>query len=296
MQTVIITGCNGFIGKKLTKYLLDKNITVIGMDITENINNSDNFIFQKLDFKIDLSAILSNYKIDVLYHLAWCGVSTVDKNNPDKQFINIGLTYKILELANSIKVKKIVIPGSMSEFSRCVEPVTGNEVDSPSDLYAATKVAIRKISYQYCQKNNIDLNWLLITSVYGIGRNDSNLITSVIENLRNNKEVKTTKLEQKWDYIYIDDLLLAFFLIGERGERNLIYPVGSGEVKTLSEYVNIIASIMNKRDLIKVGEIPYKNDYIDNSILDISRLKRIGFINENHFETTIINIIKEMGL
>ena len=292
MQTVIITGCNGFIGKKLTKYLLDKNITVIGMDIIESAdNNCEKFTFQKLDFDLPLTDILSKYEIDVLYHLAWCGVSTADKNNPDKQFINIGLTYKILELANSLKIKKIVIPGSMSEFSRCTEPVTGYEKDSPSDLYAATKVAIRKIAYQYCLKNNLDLNWLLITSVYGSDRNDANLIKYVINSLKDNKEVRTTKLEQQWDYIHIDDLLNAFYLIGIKGKKNLIYPVGSGVAKHLKDYVECIASFLNKKNLLRIGDLEYKNKYIDNSIPDISELKKLGYVNVKAFEMEIKNMI-----
>lgn len=292
MKTVIITGCNGFIGKKLTKYLLDKNITVIGMDITESNNNCDRFIFQKFDFNLDLVSILSKHDVDVLYHLAWCGVSTIDKNNPDKQFVNINLTYKVLELANSLGVKKIVIPGSMSEFSRCTEPVTGEEPDSPSDLYAATKVAIRKIAYQYCEKNNLDLNWMLITSVYGMERNDANLITYVINNLKDNKEVKTTKLEQKWDYIHIDDLMLAFYLIGDKGETNTIYPVGSGEVMMLKEYVMIIARLIGKENLLGIGELQYKNKYIDNSIPDLHALSAIGYVSKGSFKDNITSIIR----
>ncbi|MCR4660958.1 MAG: NAD(P)-dependent oxidoreductase [Clostridia bacterium] len=295
MKNVIITGCNGFIGQKLTEYLLAKDITVIGMDIVKSKNNYNNFIFFELDFKQDFVRSLEKYKIDVVYHLAWCGVSTIDKNNPDKQFVNISLTYKVLELANFLKIKKIVIPGSMSEFSRYNSPVTGYEADSPADLYAATKVAIRKISYQYCLSNDLDLNWMLITSVYGPGRSDSNLIVSCINKILNNEVVETTKLEQKWDYIYIDDLINAFYLIGLKGKKNKIYPVGSNSVFALHDYVKIIFELMDYRNYDGIGKLPYKNNYIDNSIPNVNILiEDTGFKPKCSFKFGINKVIEEL--
>lgn len=292
MKTVLITGCNGFIGRKLTDYLLKKGIRVIGLDISEQcINNSELFTFMTLVFSSSLIESLKRFEIDVLYHLAWSGVSSTDKNNPDKQFLNIGLTYKVLELANALRVKKIIIPGSMSEFSKCSTPVSGYEEDSPSDLYAATKVAIRKIAYQYCEKNNLDLNWLLLTSVYGTDRKDSNLITTCIDSLKAGVPFECTKLEQIWDYIHIQDVLYAFFLIGEQGEKNAIYPVGSGESHPLNYYVNYIAKKMNKELLLKVGYIDYKTSFIDNSVPNIERLSKLGFVHKMSFESFLDSLL-----
>lgn len=294
MKKVIITGCFGFIGKKLVKYLLEKGIAVYGMDIrsADFFSDNQNFHFVKLDFDDNLAGYFENEHIDVLYHLAWNGVSTLVKNDPDKQFSNIPLVYKILELGKQIGVSKIVIPGSMSEFSRSSSPVTGYENDSPADLYAATKVAIRKIAYQFCLKNNIDLNWLLITSVYSEERKDANLITTCIQSLKEGRTFECTKLEQQWDYLHIDDLIQAMYLVGSKGERCLIYPVGSGEVHPLSYYVEMIGKKLHKEELLRVGSLPYKNNYIDNSIPDITRLKQLGFVNTRTFAAYIDEMIK----
>ena len=299
MKTVIVTGCNGFIGSKLVGFLLEKNLRVIGLDLNTSKIVNDNFYFYKLDLASNLIDLLVGYNADTLYHLSWNGVSTADKNNPDKQFFNIGLTYNILVLANNLGVKKIVIPGSMSEFSKNYTAVTGNERDTPSDLYAATKVAIRKIAYQFAEKNNVDLNWALITSVYGPGRNDNNLITSCIKNILSGKKVETTKLEQRWDYIYIDDLIKALYYIGEFGHKNSIYPVGSGEVHELGYYVDVIMKKMNCSDYSGIGIIPYKNEYIDNSIPNIELLQRdTSFVADNKFSDAIdvvINYFESLG-
>lgn len=285
MKKAIITGSNGYIGKKLTGFLLNQGIEVVGLDLfeCESFKKCPNYSFMPFTAieNIDIDSV------DVLYHLAWSGVSTDDKNDPNKQFMNIGLTYKVLEFAKKNNIKKVIIPGSMSEFSKYKEPVTGHEEDTPSDLYAATKVAIRKIAYQYVNKNDLDLNWLLITSVYSEERNDANLITSCIKSLKRHEAFKCTKLEQKWDYIHINDLIKALYLIGEKGEKSEIYPIGSGEVHELSYYIELIADKIGAKDLLKIGSLPYKGRYIDNSIPDVTKIKALGFHSTETFESYI---------
>ena len=51
---ILITGCAGFIGYHLSKYLIKKNINVIGVD---NINNYYDTKLKKIDLKIYLLQI-----------------------------------------------------------------------------------------------------------------------------------------------------------------------------------------------------------------------------------------------
>lgn len=292
MKTALVLGCNGFIGRKLVQYLLNKNIMVIGMDISEMpIVFNDNFKYHKIDFSSEYTDI-ANTPIDVAYNLCWIGVSTTDKNDISKQEQNIKLTKNILVLCKKLLVRKVIISGSTSEFSRVIGKITGYEDNSPSDTYAKIKTVVRKESFDYCKENGIDLNWLLITSIYSEDRRDANLIFSVIKAINNKEEYKTTKLEQKWDYIHVDDLLQAMYLVGEKGKPNCIYPVGSGVAKTLKEYVDVIIRNMNGEQWIKVGMLPYKNTFIDNSIPDISKLKKLGYSPNHVFEKDIIEIIR----
>lgn len=297
MKKVFVTGCNGFIGTKLILSLLKNNIFVIGCDVSNDARlelrgkivylNFNQLINRDICFQKD-----EFVNIDVVYHLAWSGVSTSEKNNLDKQFLNFDITFKVLEFCRDFSVKKIIIPGSTSQFSKCKSEITGNEKPSPSDLYSATKCAIQVIASYFCEKNNLDLNWLLITSVYGSSRNDNNLISYTIENLCNDNVVKTTKLEQEWDYLYIDDLIIALYLIGDKGKRNEIYPIGSGVHNKLKFYVETIAKILNKSNLLDIGSLPYKNKFIDNSIVNVSKLNELGFHVSNDFADNIKYILQ----
>lgn len=291
MKKVLITGCNGFIGKKLALFLASKKITIIGCDISDSASNElkDIVIYKKIS---ELSSFCDDFKdIDVLYHLAWCGVSTSDKNDFVKQFSNFDITYKILLFSKKANIKKIIIPGSASQYSNSTSEITGNERPTPADLYAATKCAIQIIARHFCDVNKISLNWLLITSVYGSTRNDNNLISYTIKSLKSNEKVITTKLEQEWDYLYIDDLIQALYLIGLKGKNNIVYPVGSGEHHPLRYYVELIANILHKENLLEIGKLPYKNDFVDSSVVCIDELNEIGFKTSNNFKNNIEKII-----
>lgn len=287
----LITGCYGFIGKKMVDFLLYHGYKVIGLDIRDDGSIcNENFHFIYFSFP-DCLEKLNGVNVSTIYHFAWYGVSTSDKNDLDKQITNVSITLNLLKLAKFVKAKRIVIPGSISEFSRCKKPVKGTEKESPSDMYSATKVAIKKIATEYCKKNGLCLNWVLITSVFGTDRSDNNLLTYAIKSLLNNQVVETTKLEQIWDYIYIDDLINALYIIGKNGKKNVTYPIGSGRCEKLSFYVNFIAKTLDKEKYLLIGKKEYKNTFIDNSIVDISKLRRLGFRCGQSFEKNIIHVI-----
>ena len=140
----------------------------------------------------------------------------------------------------------------------------------------------------YGRQNGISLIWAVITSIYGPGRNDDNLITYCIKTLLKGEKPSFTGLEQQWDYLYIDDLIDALVAVGEKGIGGKTYPIGSGENKQIVEYVKIIRDMIDPTLPLGIGDIPYKNKTIDNQILDISELNEdTGFTARYSFESGI---------
>lgn len=295
MKKVLIIGANGFLGSRLSIALANKGYRVVALvdkrfpyDKLRNIQNITiiEFILEELELVSERS-LLSG--IDTLYHFAWAGVNALTRNESEIQVQNVMFGLKVLEFANRLKIKRVIIPGSAAEVSCGKGIITGNEIPAPSDMYSSAKVATRYICQTYARLHNIDLMWTLITSIYGPGRNDNNLITYIIQTLLKGEKPSTTGLEQKWDYLYIDDLLRALILLGEKGIGGKVYPIGSGEQKQMREYVEIIRKLIDPSLPIGIGEIPYKNpDQIDNQICDISELYQdTGFKAQYDFQRGI---------
>lgn len=70
----------------------------------------------------------------------------------------------------------------------------------------------------YCAFQGLDLIWPLITSIYGTGRDDNNLLSYVIKSFLKGEKPSTTKLEQRWDYLHVEDLMRALYLLGLKGK------------------------------------------------------------------------------
>lgn len=299
MNKVIVTGANGFIGSHLCLHLANQGCQVIALVAKgfpyDFLLNQDGITC--IEFTLDDLSSLNGDPIfegsKIIYHLAWSGVSTTFKNETMTQVQNILYGIKVMEFANDNSIRRVIIPGSASEFACGKEIINGHNEPAPSDLYSASKVATRIVCQTYARQHNIEFIWAAITSIYGPGRNDNNLISYAIKTLLKGEKPSFTGLEQQWDYLYIDDLMSALQAIGEKGRNGKIYPIGSGEHRQMAEYVKILRDKIDPTLPLGIGDMPYKNQTIDNQILDISELiTDTGFTPKYSFEKGIDLTIK----
>lgn len=294
MNKVLVIGANGFLGSNLSKKLASEGVEVValvakGWDYSP-IQGIDHI--QCVEFELETLSDLDNQTfligVDTIYHMAWAGVSTTLKNEAETQAKNILYGLSVLEFAKRHGINRIIVPGSASEYACGQGIINGKNDSAPSDLYSASKVATRFLCQTYARQHDMELIWTAITSIYGPGRNDNNLITYAIRTLLKGEKPSFTGLEQQWDYLYIDDLIDALIAIGHKGKGGIIYPIGSGEHRQMNEYVKIIRDAINPSLPLGIGDLPYKNKTIDNQILDITSLKEdTGFVPKYSFEKGI---------
>lgn len=296
MKKILITGAAGFIGKYLVEKLAVDNevYAVVLPDEVDKLNNLRcHVISGNLEDVGSIEPQLNGIKLDMIYHLAWIGVSTDYKNNYDLQMRNLKLAINVMEIAKMHECKRIISTGSVSEYAYYDGAIDGTQVPAPCDAYSATKSAIHIYCDLFARQNDLNFYWVLIPSIYGPGRNDNNLITYSIKKLLAGEKPSFTKLEQKWDYIYITDLIEALWLIGKNGIGNKTYPVGTGTARSMAEYVGIIRDSINPKAELGIGDLPYKTKRIDNAIVDISKtMEDTGYMPKVTFEQGIRETIE----
>lgn len=276
-MNVMISGANGFIGSRLCNYYASNKDNIVYALIkdekedTSMLNDNIKIVYCDLLLMNSLDGLVID-EIDVFYNLAWIGVSTTHKNDFDLQYLNIKFSYNSIMIAREVNSKKYVGIGSMSEFAYSNSSISGDEVPCPSDYYSAAKVSSRYFCELFATQNNISFNWTFITSIYGPGRTDNNIITYTIKSLLNNETPEYTGLEQKWDYVYIDDVIEALVAIGRYGKNKKCYTIGSGVARPIKEYIIELKNILNPNAKLSIGVLPYKTDRIDNSVVDITNL------------------------
>lgn len=302
MEKVLITGADGFIGQKLVQRMLTEGKQVIGIVYPgNNVYETKGIQSELLNIKcLDLNQVMNHVHeltddIDVMYHFAWIGVRPEQRNDFDVQMINVNMTLECMKLAKAVGIKKVVLPGSTNEYLFYGKPLNRNATPSPINAYGAVKVALRYLCGEYSRKNDIDFVYSIITGIYSADRKDDNVIYYTIDKLLHREKPSLTKLEQLWDYVYIDDVIDALYRIGEKGKKDAVYAIGHGDNWALSNYIRIIHQKIDSSLPLGIGEIPYSTDMLPSSCIDLTDITRdTGFIPRIDFEDGIEKVIKQM--
>lgn len=191
---VLVTGCAGFIGFHLTLALLDRGDIVVGVDnlnnyydpnlkrdrlnvISRHANVSDfSFLEQDIANRNAMTKLFGDYNFDVVVNLAAQAGVRYSIENPNAYIDSnlIGFA-NILEGCRHSKVAHLVYASSSSVYGMNVKQPfsTGDRVDFPVSLYAATKKSNELMSHAYSHLYDLPTTGLRFFTVYGpYGRPD----------------------------------------------------------------------------------------------------------------------------
>lgn len=260
MKKVLLTGGTGFIEQYLAKKLLQDTIVVIcivrSMAKAKKILGShENLIIIECDMDSisNLHKIIPDRDIDMCYHLAWNGVSGVALTKYSLQLENVTNTLQLLEQLRLMKIPKFVGAGSIHE-DECKYIMDATALVTKNNMYKSAKIACHYMARTYCNTNNIDFFWPIITNTYGIGECSERLIIRTIAMLLNGEEVHFSSGEQNYDFIYVTDVANALYLIGKYGNPNKKYIISNSTILKLKDYLVALGKIVNSNALLHFGE------------------------------------------
>ena len=299
MQTVVMTGGDGFIGTHLAKHLVSQGYEVYALVIenspTKNriegvkgihVVEGDLLSYESLTDRLP-------EKPDAFIHFAWAGVSPGQRDDYVLQMQNINLSMASVRLAASLHAGKFVFPGSTMEYVYYGKPINSNAIPSPQNAYGVAKIACKYMCSLMCRELGVPFIYAVISGIYSENRKDDNVIYYTISKLLKGEHPSYTKLEQLWDYVHIDDVVYAFQLIIERGKADAFYTIGHGDNWPLSKYIYLIKDIIDPDAQLGIGEKPYPNGEMPSSCVDLHALhKDTGFQPQVSFEDGISRVIE----
>lgn len=301
MEQVVITGGDGFIGSHLVKYFSAHGFQVYAITIPDSptldrIQGLDNVLIVQRDF-YDTQALMAELPQEpkALIHLAWTGVSPESRNSLNCQKSNIDLALQAVRLAAVLHAERFVLPGSTMEYSYCGQIINEKACPSPQNAYGAVKISTRYLCAAACEELGVPYIYTVISGIYAADRQDNNVIYYTISQLLNGRKPALTALEQLWDYVHIDDVSRAFYLIATKGMGGSFYAIGHGDNWPLSNYICQIRDIIDPMLPLGIGEIPYKGKCLPSACVDLTKLTLdTGFIPQIPFEIGIREVIKQM--
>ena len=143
MSTVAVTGCSGYIGRKVCELLESDDAVsrVIGIDVNDPGFSTRNLEFYRLDVRSpDLSAVLDG--CDEIIHLAARG-------GHDARDVIAGGMRSLVRAAAQVKATKIVFTSSALVYGGAAGALTEDSAVRPAPGYAAACVEAEETARAY---------------------------------------------------------------------------------------------------------------------------------------------------
>jgi UDP-glucuronate 4-epimerase len=269
MKTIVVTGCAGFIGWKVSERLLEENINVVGVDNLNDyydpklkewrlssLNKNQNFSLKTLDISEyePLKEIFSEKnKIDAVINLAARAGVRASVEDPWVYLdTNVKGTLNLLECCKEFGVNKFVLASTSSLYGLNEMPFRETDrTDSPLAPYSATKKGAEVLCYSYHYLCGLDISIPRYFTVYGpAGRPDMSIFI-FIKNIDNGVPITVFgDGRQQRDFSYIDDIadgtLKCLQPVGYE-----IFNFGSDNAVELMYVINLIEDILGKKAVIE---------------------------------------------
>ncbi len=234
MARILVTGAAGFIGFTLSRRLIARGDTVVGLDIVNDyydvvlkenrlkmLGESDLFTHVRIDLadREAMAELFRNESFDIVVNLAAQAGVRYSLTNPHAYIdSNVQGFVNILEGCRHSKVGHLVYASSSSVYgSNASMPFSVHDnIDHPVSLYAATKKANELMAHTYSHLYGLPTTGLRFFTVYGPwGRPDMALFlfTDAILSGRPINVFNYGKMSR--DFTYVDDIVEGIIRVAD---------------------------------------------------------------------------------
>jgi UDP-glucose 4-epimerase len=278
----LVTGASGHLGSHLTERLMAEGAEVSVLvraqsDLWRLAGVLDRVQVLRGDLS-DIESIapaIKKAKPDVVFHLAWAGVTSEFRDAPEQIALNVTGSLNLFEAVRSAGCKLWVGVGSQAEYGPYDSILTEETPVRPSTAYGTAKLCVGLLTKKLCELAGMRYVWLRLLATYGPKDDERHLIPAVIGRLLARERPSLTLGDQRWDYLYVEDAAEAIYRAAVNREAQGVFNLGSGEATSVRTVIERIRDLIDPSLPLGFGEIPYPPDQLMRLETSIERLRRV---------------------
>jgi CDP-paratose synthetase len=284
---ILITGATGFLGKHLTRALLQAGhqiaIVIRTASKIEGIATNTSQLKVFLLEQDPLNKIFSDFDgFDAIIHTVTCYGR--NQETPEQIFgVNTLFPLRLLQTASKFQTKVFINTDTiLYKFI--------NE-------YALSKKQFAEWGQYFAAQGRIGFLNLQLAQFYGPDGDESKFPTYVVKSLlKNVPELQLTLGAQKRDFININDVVKAYLILLHNIKPYLNaytdLQLGSGLPVTIREFVETAHQLTGSRTFLNFGALPYRKYEMDEPPLDTRSLQALGWSNQTTLREGIAEMVK----
>lgn len=283
LNKVLTTGATGFIGSNLTRRLIQEGFEV-GIikreksDVWRIRDLLDKIVTYDVDLRdtYGVSKAVSHFRPDFTFHLA----AEIYKPQEISLMVDTNVlgTINLLEASKDSTAKLFVNTSSCFVYKESKDKLKENADLTPLNFYALTKIQAEQACSFYAERYKLKTITLRLFPPYGPADHERRLIPYVIKNLLKGERPKLTTGWQRWDFIYVDDIVdvyLKLLSIPDFPQKHEIFNIGTENAVSVREVVSRIKEIIGTELEPDWGAIPHRKDEVWFICADISKAKTV---------------------
>lgn len=306
-KTILVTGCNGFIGTNFTNLIYKKypDLEIVNLDILDfeisKTNHQDkdssryHFVHGSILDKDLLNKLFSQYQFDQVINFA--ANSHVDNSivNPEAfTFNNVLGTQRLLDTALNFETPRFIHISTDEVYGSIGFDEASTKEDSPikpNNPYSASKAGADCLVRSYHVTYKMPVIITRSSNNFGPYQYPEKLIPVVISNAINNEAIPIYgKGANVRDWIFVEDNCAALDIVRNKGTIGEVYNIpGSEEITNLELTKRILKVLGKDESLIRFVEDRKGHDL--RYSMDGTKIAKLGFKHQFSFEDALSQTI-----
>lgn len=289
MRALVVGGA-GFVGNYLNEALLKKGFetyTTLLPGLKAEVPEGVRTYFSDITEPEETERLLRELKPDFIFHLAAQSSVRLSWEQPrlTTEVNAVGAVNLFEGIRKACPAAKTLVVGSSEEYGAIgyTEPVRETEPPQPTNLYALTKLFQERLAKLYADAYG--LHFVMTRSFNHFGPRQSRQFVvadfcsqvAAIERGEREPVISVGNLDAYRDFTDVRDVVRAYLLLAERGERGEIYNVGSGSCLRIRDILELVLSLSEREIEVKIDEKKFRPIDVPRICADADKLKALGW-------------------